>query len=88
VGKRGVKAERYKPWKFCRLENDYVKAFACKTCSGIGTARATAHDKDLRVLLRVIVRHWKRDEEEKCGQTFGGRRDMDQRSFKLSFVFI
>lgn len=76
------------PWKFRRLENDYVKAFVCKTCSGIGTARATAHDKDLSVLLRVIVRHWKRDEEEKCGQTFGGRRDMDQRTFKLSFMFI
>jgi hypothetical protein len=42
-----------------------VKTFACKTCSGIGPARATAHNKDLRVLLRVRVRHWKRDEDEK-----------------------
>jgi hypothetical protein len=50
AGKKGVKAERHEPWKCCRLENDSVKAFACKACSGIGPARATAHDKDLSVL--------------------------------------
>jgi hypothetical protein len=53
AGKRGVKAERDEPWKCRSLENDYVKAFACETCSDIASARATAHDKDLSVLLRV-----------------------------------
>jgi hypothetical protein len=59
----GVKAERDKPWKLRSFENDYLKAFACKTGSGIASAGTTAHDKDLSVLLRV--RRRKRDEEEK-----------------------
>lgn len=45
----------HKPWKFRCLENDYMKAFACETCSGITPARATANDKDLSVLLTVNV---------------------------------
>jgi len=53
AGKGGIKAERFEPWKFGSLEKDYVKAFACETCSGIAPARATAHDKDLSVLLKV-----------------------------------
>jgi len=52
-GEKGYQSKRDKPWKCCSLENDYVKASACETCSHIASARATAHDKDLGVLLRV-----------------------------------
>jgi hypothetical protein len=69
AGRSGVKAERDKPWKLGSLENDCLKAFACKTGSSIASAGTTAHDKDLSVLLRV--RRRKRDEEEENRQTFG-----------------
>ena len=54
------KAETDEPWKCCGLENDYVKALTCKTCSGIASAGATSHDKNLSALLRVLRRR-KRD---------------------------
>jgi hypothetical protein len=65
------KAEIDEPWKCCGLENDYVKAFTCKTCSGIASAGATSNDKNLSALLRVLRRR-KRDEEEKIGRPLEG----------------
>jgi len=45
--------KRDKPRKRRSLKKDYMKAFACEACSSIASARATANDKDLRVLLKV-----------------------------------
>jgi hypothetical protein len=67
-----IKAERDEPWKCRSLENDYVKAFTCKTCSGIASAGATSNDENLSMLLRVLRRR-KRDKEERVGRPLGGK---------------
>jgi hypothetical protein len=35
------------------IENDYVKAFACETCSGVVSTKATTYNKDWGTLLGV-----------------------------------
>jgi hypothetical protein len=47
------KDKRDEPGKRRSLKKDYMKAFACETCSSIASAGATANDKDLRALLMV-----------------------------------
>jgi hypothetical protein len=53
--------ERDEPRERRSLKKDYMKAFACETCSGIASTGSTANDEDLRMLLRV---RWREKEEE------------------------
>ena len=49
--KAQTKKKKGEPGEYRSLEEDYVKAFACKSRRGVASARATTDDEDLGVLL-------------------------------------